>query len=249
MMSELPDATAPAGPVREDMALAHQRAWQRVGRPGTWWDAEQRVAIAAETRNAVKCPLCRRRRAALSPYTIQGTHQSLMALPEIVVEVIHRVCTDSGRLSRSWLQSLVDGGLSVDRYVETVGVVAQVMAIDGFARGIGAPPAPLPTPIAGAPSRRRPRGAKRGGAWVPWIEPEDLGDDEAGLYPGGSGAANIRKAMSLVPAEVRGFFELVETQYLPAAAMRDFSREYRAISHPQIELLAARVSALNRCVY
>jgi AhpD family alkylhydroperoxidase len=31
--------------------------------------------------------------------------------------------------------------------------------------------------------------------------------------------------------------------------MRDFSREYRAISHAQIELLAARVSALNRCLY
>ena len=57
------------------------------------------------------------------------------------------------------------------------------------------------------------------------------------------------KAMSLVPDEVRSFFDLVENQYLPGAAMRDFSREYRAISHARIELLAARVSALNRCLY
>jgi len=41
----------------------------------------------------------------------------------------------------------------------------------------------------------------------------------------------------------------VTHQYLPGAVMRDFSREHRAISHPQIELLAARVSALNRCLY
>ena len=55
--------------------------------------------------------------------------------------------------------------------------------------------------------------------------------------------------MSLVPAEVRSFFDLVTHQYLPGEVMRDFSREYRAISHAQIELLAARVSALNRCLY
>jgi AhpD family alkylhydroperoxidase len=31
--------------------------------------------------------------------------------------------------------------------------------------------------------------------------------------------------------------------------MRDFSQEFRAITHLQIELLAARVSALNQCTY
>jgi hypothetical protein len=31
--------------------------------------------------------------------------------------------------------------------------------------------------------------------------------------------------------------------------MRDFSREYRAVTHAQIEMLAARVAALNRCHY
>ena len=57
------------------------------------------------------------------------------------------------------------------------------------------------------------------------------------------------KALSLVPEEAEGFFDLVSQQYLPGAAMHDFSREYRAISHAQIELLAARVSALNQCLY
>jgi hypothetical protein len=55
--------------------------------------------------------------------------------------------------------------------------------------------------------------------------------------------------MSLVPEEAHGFFDLVEAQYIPGPAMRDFTREYRAISHPQIELLAGRVSAINRCEY
>jgi hypothetical protein len=37
--------------------------------------------------------------------------------------------------------------------------------------------------------------------------------------------------------------------YLPQDAMRDFGREYRAITHPQIEMLAARVAVRNQCVY
>jgi len=83
----------------------------------------------------------------------------------------------------------------------------------------------------------------------PPIEPAGASASEAGIYPSDRPPANIMKAMSLVPDEVRSFFDLVTHQYLPGAVMRDFSREYRAISHAQIELLAARVSALNQCLY
>jgi len=31
--------------------------------------------------------------------------------------------------------------------------------------------------------------------------------------------------------------------------MRDFGREYRAINHAQIEMLAARAAVRNQCVY
>jgi hypothetical protein len=61
--------------------------------------------------------------------------------------------------------------------------------------------------------------------------------------------SNIRRALTLVPDEARSFFDLAAHQYLPGRQMFDFSREYRAITHPQIELLAARVSALNQCTY
>jgi hypothetical protein len=235
--------------VRDDLAAAHARAWDRLARAGTWWSGAERVAIAAEARHAPTCALCRRRLAALSPDAIEGSHDSLRALPAPIVEVIHRVRTDPARLTRRWVDGVLAAGVSAERYVETVGVVVTIVAIDTFARGAGVAPRALPAPIEGAPSRRRPRGAKPGDAWVPWLAPEDAGDDEAGLYPTDRPAANIYKAMSLVPAEVRGFFDLVETQYLPGAVMRDFTREHRAITHTQIELLAARVSALNRCVY
>ena len=45
------------------------------------------------------------------------------------------------------------------------------------------------------------------------------------------------------------FFDLDVELYLKDHEIRDFGREYRALSHPQIELLAGRVSALNGCYY
>jgi hypothetical protein len=67
-------------------------------------------------------------------------------------------------------------------------------------------------------------------------------------YPHG-GSANIHKAMSLVPEETAGFFDLVEALYMPGKVMRDFGNEHRAVSHAQSELIAARISALNQCIY
>ena len=134
-------------------------------------------------------------------------------------------------------------------YVESLSIVAHVVAIDTMARGLGIDALPLPEPKPGLPSHYRPAGAKPGGAWVPWLEPADLTEQETGIYPAGRPAANIMKAMSLVPDEVKSFFDVVSRQYQGPLQMRDFSREYRAISHAQIELLAARVSALNQCLY
>ena len=235
--------------IRDNLTAAHARAWDRIGRPGTWWDGDQRVAIAAEIRHAVACALCRRRKDALLPAAIGGTHDNLGALPETVVEVVHRVCTDPGRLSESWFRGVIAAGLSEERYIETVSIVAHLVAIDTMARGLGIDALPLPEPKPGLPSHCRPAGAKPGGAWVAWLEPADLTEQETGIYPAGRPAANIMKAMSLVPDEVKSFFDVVSHQYQGPLQMRDFSREYRAISHAQIELLAARVSALNQCLY
>jgi mono/diheme cytochrome c family protein len=246
-MSGLDDASAI--PIRPDIAAAQARAWERIARAGAWWDGAQRVAIAAETRHAPNCALCHRRKAALSPAAETGEHDSLGALPEAIVEIVHGVRTDPGRLSERWYRGVLADGVSAEQYVETVSIVAHIVAIDTMARALGREPPRLPTPQPGSPSGYRPRGAKPGPAWVPWVEPEDAEPGTLGHYPTERPAANIQKALSLVPAEAEGFFDLVVHQYLPGPAMRDFAREYRAITHAQIELLAARVSALNQCLY
>lgn len=235
--------------IRDDLAGSHRRAWKHIASPGAWWGGEQRIAIAAEARNAVNCGLCGRRKEALSPNAVQGKHDSLGKLPENVVEIIHRVRTDPARLSHGWYKGIIASGISEEQYVETVSVVVHVVAVDTFARGLGLSPLPLPAPESGRPSERRPAGAKVSGAWVPWLDAQSLSNEQPDDFPPNQPVANIHRAMSLVPREVASFFDIAGAQYLPGPAMRDFAREYRAISHSQIELLAGRVSSINQCVY
>ncbi|MBM3644445.1 MAG: hypothetical protein FJX02_08910 [Alphaproteobacteria bacterium] len=233
---------------RPALTEAIERQWARLARPGTWWTGAERVDIALEVRASARCRLCADRLEALSPASVAGAHLSVTELPAAVVEAAHRIATDPARLSEGWFRALLSERFDEARYVELVGVVAIVLAVDAFDRASGRPPRPLPTPVAGAPSRRAPAGARRDRAWVRTLAPEDVTADDPPLYEGRS-AANIHRAMSLVPDEVVGFFDLDNEMYLPDRWLRDWGTEYRALSHAQIELLAARMSALNRCVY
>jgi len=196
----------------------------------------------------MECNFCAVRREALSPYAVQGTHQAASDLPDALVEVIHRVRTDAGRLTEKFYRDALADGLSDGEFVETIAVIATVIAVDGFTKALGLPRHSLPQPVAGEPSRRRPANTNDALAWVPTVAPEDVTEAEADLYDGLAGM-NIHRALSLVPGEVRGFFDLDAVHYLPDDALRDFANEYRALSHAQIEFLAAKVSAINQCVY
>jgi hypothetical protein len=235
--------------VREDLVEAHRRAWRRIAEPGTWWTGEQRVAIAAETRNARSCSLCRERKQALTPNAVEGEHQNLGELPAALVDVIHRVRTDPGRLSKSWFEQVAAAGVDDAQYVETLAVVVTLTSIDFFCRAIGVAPHPLPAPVAGEPERHRPQGARLEGAWVPMIAHENATGAEADLY-GKHRYPNVGRALSLVPEEVRGLVDLMTAQYMPVFRVGSTSRDPgRAIDRAQMELIAGRVSALNECFY
>jgi len=234
--------------IREDMDAAYARAWRHVASPGTWLTGAERVAIAAETRAAKGCALCHEQKAALSPFAVEGEHAGLGELPDEVVEVIHRVRADPGRLTEAWFRQVMESGVADTSYVEIVSVTGTIMALDALARGLGIPTRALPKPLPGEPTRQRPAGAKTGLCWLPTMAPEDITEDDPNPYETNA-ALNIHRAFSLVPAEVLACFDYTEVFYLHDAAIRDFSREFRAIDHAQIELLSARVSALNQCFY
>jgi hypothetical protein len=239
------DYSAAGVEVREDLRAAHAMLLDYFRRAGSWFSGAQRNAIAEETRLAVRCPLCRERKAALSPDHVAGAHQTTGALSAPLVELIHRVRTDPGRLSRRCFEAVTKAGLDDGHWVEAVGIVAFTAGLDFLCRALGTPPFPLLDPIPGAPSGQRPRGLTEGVAWVPMLAPEDASGPDADLYGGSSFVPHIVRALSLVPDHVRTLRSWSAAHYV---ALTDLTAR-RAIDRPQIELVAARVSALNQCFY
>ncbi len=244
-------------PLRDSLAAQIDVAWERLAGPGTWWSGAERLALAAEARAAKDCTLCRRRKAALSPYGDNGVHErpgdSRELLPPAAVEAVHRLGSDAGRITEKWIAALGRGdygtaALEETGYVEIVSVVAILTGLDSFDLALGRPPRPLPAPTPGAPSRQRPAGARRDLAWVSTLAPEAVTLADPNPYPV-HGDKNIHRGLSLVPQEVFNFFDLDVELYLKDHEIRDFETDYRAISHAQIELIAGRASALNGCYY
>jgi alkylhydroperoxidase family enzyme len=246
------DYSSTSDAIRDDLALAHRQAWIHVAKAGSWLTGAERVAVADETRRARSCALCSERKAALSPFSVKGDHEHGGVLSQALVDAVHRVVTDAGRLSSTWYHSLLEDGLSPESYVEALGVVVLVVSVDEFHHAMGMPPEPLPAPLPGEPSGYRPQGAEveEDAAWVPVLSPKRMGPSEADLFAGmpAGQAPNVVRALSLVPNEVRAWRELAGAQYLSPQQMQDFDSP-RAIDRAQIELVAGRVSALNECFY
>ena len=237
-------------PVRDDISESHIRYWMRLGKPGAWFNSEQRTAIAQAVREAQCCKFCRDSAEAISPNAVKGSHSSSVDLPDMVVDTIHRIVTDASRLSSSWYQKQLDQGLTEGEYIEIVGTVVAVISIDTFSDALGVEREPLPQSIAGEPSRYIPATAAHSDqAWVPMLDPDNEGTPEADLWPPNR-TGNVVRAMSLVPDEVRTLIDLSAAHYLPMPLVRQAGVDAgRALTRSQMELIAGRVSALNQCYY
>lgn len=234
-------------PIRDDLKAAQRRAWDHLSKAGAWLTGAERVKVMAETRHARDCATCAKVKDALSPFAVTNAHHAGTDLPAAWVDMIHLIVADPGRLTHGWYKKTLESGIPETHFVEIVSVLAHTTAIDTFAKGVGVPVRTLPAPQDGAPSHYRPAEARQHDAWAPNIAWDEFGSDEADYFVGPE--SSIRRALTLIPDEARGFFDLTAAQYLAGPQMRDFSREFRAITHLQIELLAARVSALNQCTY
>jgi hypothetical protein len=244
------DYSASPDPIRDDLAVAHRAAWAHIAKPGTWLTSAERVAVAEETRRARECALCAKRKAALSPYADPEQHAARAPLAAPLVDAIHRVTTDASRLTRKWYEGLASQGVTDERYVEALGVAVLAISVDAFQRALGLALEPLPAPERGDPTRARPAGIVRGEAWVPMIDPARAGAAESDLFfrRGPLRAANVVRALTLVPNETRAWRALAAAQYLSLEGMVRLETG-RAIDRAQMELVAGRVSALNACFY
>jgi hypothetical protein len=233
--------------VRGDLRRSHREILLHIARPGPWFTGAERVSIAAESRNGFGCPLCQERKQSLSPEQPDGDHGRVSELPEAIVEICHRIRSDSMRLSKRWFERMQEGGIEEGAYVEIVGIVAFTAGLDHFCRALGIPQCFLPEPLPGEPSGHRPANMKGGSAWVSMLAPGDAGGPEANLYDSPM-VPNIARALSLVPDHVRTLQHETASHYV---ALSDLMNPGvgRDLDRLQMELVAARVSALNECFY
>jgi hypothetical protein len=122
------------------------------------------------------------------------------------------------------------------------------MMMDTCLRALGLPERALTSPGVGEPTRYRPPGARKKMAWLPLVEPEDAVEADGPMYPSPK-AGYIYRGLSLVPQSLRDYWSLANCHYLPGDVVYQFDRSIRAIKRPQVEIIAARVSALHQCVY
>ncbi|WP_445366241.1 alkylhydroperoxidase-related (seleno)protein [Microbulbifer sp. ANSA001] len=240
-------------PIRDDLRKANLKAWRFIGETGNWWSIEDHIAIAREVRAAYDCEYCRERRKALSPYQVEGLHDSRSDLPKAVVDTVHRIVTDPSRLSEEWLKKLVPSEISIGQYVELVAVVVFAMNVDTFHRALGLDLEELPKALAGedtVPSQYTPAGLEEGAAWVPMIGQGQCTGAEQDLYEDIPRPTNVLRALSLVPDAVR-CQRYMENRYyfMPFQVMQVGENHDRALSRTEIELVATRVSMNNECFY
>jgi hypothetical protein len=233
--------------VSKSVSGSHEMAISLFGQAGTWLPGETRTAIWLEARNATDCTLCRARKAALSPYSlptheltdqsIANKHNTRTDLPDNIVEVVHRIRTDSGRLTKRWFDEQIATGLSREEYVEILSLVATSIILDSYSKAMGIADYVIPRPQAGNPPRIPNIDVVDEGAWLPITKAEQH-LEEHGL----PNIPNIARAMGLVPSAMMHFFSTMRAHY--SLAGDDFG-----ISRSQIELIAARVSSHNECFY
>jgi alkylhydroperoxidase family enzyme len=201
------DPRATAATTAIDTVIDDQ--WSGLGSAGSWLTGAERVDVIRVARD-------RTAGVELDPATRTAA-----------VAVAHEAAAITART----VDDLEADGLTRERYVEVVGVVSRVAAIDTYERGVGRAPRELPRPRPGEPSRAVVTTARRRAGWVPTV-----------------GAIGPPSALTAVPAEAVAQEELHGVLYLSYADMADLRAE-RGLTRAQMELVAARVSWLNDCVF
>ena len=209
---------------------AFDTVWACLGCPGAWWTGEERLAIAEVARGARPRLLGEQ----VPPLSDLDDRPDPVLSP-LATEVAHRVAAEAGRITPDWAQQAVEL-LGPGRYAELVAVIVVLTPVDLFCVLLERPLQALPAAEPGEPSRTVPAGLGEGGAFVPWKVDGWVGP-------------NVARALSYVPTDNKTRMGLVASMYAGGEEFVSLVWEHRALARPQVELLAARTSALNECFY
>lgn len=215
--------------VRAPVQDAADAAWAALGQAGAWWTGTERVAIAEAARAAAPRPLWGRAPDIASA----SRHADGDDLSPFLALLVERVAVDPATLTRDDVQAIAQE-IGDAAYAELASTVCQVVAIDQLAAALGHDFRPLPSPQAGEPTQVRPDGMADVGGHIE-MTAENFGP-------------NVGRSLSLAGDDHVRWRELVFTMY-SGAEFFEMVWDSRALSRPQVELLAARTSALNECFY
>ena len=229
-------------PVRSDLEAIHASQIAALGKPGTWGDGSQRLAIVQEARAA---------RVAAGVQEASEEPQIINAdLPDAARRVARELALEPRIFEQTHYEQALADGLIDASYVEIVGLVSRIVNFDVMARGLGIDMVNLPEAQSGKATGRRPAEAVEEGAWAPTIPNGSAGGATGKAIYGNIMQPFIIRALSLVPEEALAHIEIGEMQYLPIARFMDFGyAHHEGFSRSQVETVAARVSAINECFY
>jgi hypothetical protein len=201
--------------VPPDLPALFERAWSDLALPGTSWTGYQRVDIA---------------RVARSSRTDAGEGADT-GLPESATEMASLIATRPASTSKTLVSEAV-AGLGETRYVELVGVVAVVAAVDTVTQLLGTGLEALPEAKPGAPlGERQAQVPLRRDAWV-----------------GRVGPPLVRNALSAVPRTRAEVNRLLDRLHVTSDGLRD-TAPVRGLSRLQMETLIVAMSRENECFY
>ncbi|MEM7139814.1 MAG: hypothetical protein AAF548_02205 [Actinomycetota bacterium] len=203
-----------ASKARAAFAELVDREFERLAHAGTWWTGGERLAIAADARRALAGePL-----SGILPPPVEDATRRVAAAPATIRG------TDVARWELDGLDSFA--------YVELVGVISRLIAIDTASYGLDIDLRDLPAAAGGEPTKTAPDDAQITTGWAPTIGP-----------------ASAPSSLSAVPPEADAMFDLHGVLYTSLDGMFDMQLVRDGLTRPQIELVAARTSSLNDCFY
>jgi hypothetical protein len=187
--------------------------WTGFATPGSYWSGAERLAIAQHARSARL-----------------GTDVAADSLPAQVRETVRVLGAVPSTTTQPWVGDAV-AAMGEPAYVELVGIVARVVAVDTFTRLLGVDPEPFPQALPGQPEPSVRRG-RRGKAWVAMTD--------VPVPP------NVLSVVPLAQAETNATGAAL---YMTSAQMQDPDTMIDGLHRTQMEIVATSLSHANECFY
>lgn len=202
-------------PVPERFRSGIDRALRNIASSSQRWTGVERVELATAAR-------------AVS----YGEAYEPQVVPQVAADMAGRVATEPHLIDQAAVDQFAEAvGKDLESYVEIVGIVSRITAIDTTHRGIGLALADFPEGDDAPPSGITDPSAKRRSAFVPTV-----------------GSAGATTALSSVRSEDAAQEDLHGALYLSYREMGDI-QIVKGLPRWQLETVAARTSLINHCLF